>query len=313
MRAEFNAIILSEGHTATTDYYLVPHLESLGYSISFYDSRTHPPAISNLSTFQLIVISRYISRQWLRLLKNLPQPNVKIIYFMDDDLFDIRALQGLPKRYQWKIFTKALIHRSCLQQLCDEFWVSTPYLAQKYAQLRPILLKPVALFTTLASKEAVRVCYHGTSSHQAEIEWLFSVIAGVQTRSDNIHFELFGSQAVAKAVNKLPRVSVLHQMNWSNYLSFTSTQKRDIALAPLLEGAFNAARGPTKFYDYARMDAVGLYSDISPYRDFIRNGVDGFLLSNEPSVWIEKLLELANDKPQRDVMSEQIRQRLFQR
>jgi hypothetical protein len=99
-------------------------------------------------------------------------------------------------------------------------------------------------------------------------------------------------------------------MNWSNYLSFTATQTRDIALAPLLEGAFNAARGPTKFYDYARMDAVGLYSDISPYRGFIRDGIDGFLLNNEPALWTEKLLVLAHDEQQRKLMSEQIKQRL---
>lgn len=310
----YNAIILSEGHTATTDYYLVPHLESLGYSISFCDSRFQPPEIANFSNCQMIIISRYISSEWLLFLKKIQSSNLKIVYFMDDDLFDLRALQGLPKRYQWKILTKALRHRSQLQKLCDEFWVSTLYLAEKYAQLQPILLNPVVLLpSSLPRKKPVYVCYHGTSSHQGEIEWLLSVITTVQLHSEHIHFELFGSQKVAKAVSKIPRVSVLHQMSWSNYLSFTSTQKRDIALAPLLKGAFNAARGPTKFYDYARMGAVGLYSDVLPYEGFIRDGVDGFLLSNQPSLWIEKLLELADDEFQRKTLSAQIEQRLLQK
>lgn len=312
MRIAAKAVVLSEGQTATTDYFILPFLEKLGYEIAVLDSRTVSETFS-LEGCQLVVISRYLSSQQLAWLERHRQNDVKIVYFMDDDLFDFQALQGLPWRYQWKIFTKALKHRSQIQQLCDEIWVSTPYLAEKYSRLQPVLLNPVASFTSLTGQKAVHVCYHGTASHQNEIDWLLPIIAAVQSRSDNVYFELFGSRAVAKAVNKLPRVSVLHPMSWPNYQAFTLTQKKDIALAPLLSSVFNAARGPTKFYDYARMGAVGLYSDVPPYQGFIRNSVDGFLLDNDPLVWIEKLLQLAEDKQQREAMSWEIRRRLSQK
>lgn len=310
MKITAKAVVLSEGYTATTDYFILPFLAKLGYETSLLDSRALPEAF-NLIAYQLIVISRYLSGQQLAWLEKYRQSDIKIVYFMDDDLFDFQSLQGLPWRYQWKIFTKALKHRSRLQQLCDEIWLSTPYLAEKYARLHPVLLNPAATLKTLESKKPVQVCYHGTASHQGEIDWLLPVIAAVQSRSDNVHFDLFGSHAVAKAVNKLPRVSVLHQMTWPNYLAFTSTQKRDIALAPLLGSAFNAARGPTKFYDYARMGAIGLYSDVSPYQEFIRDDVDGFLLDNEPLLWVEKILQLADNKLRRETMLAQIKQRLL--
>lgn len=312
MKRAVKAVVLSEGQTATTDYFILPYLESLGYEIAVLDSRTLSGAFS-LDGCQLVVISRYLSSHQLAWLEKHRQSEIKIVYFMDDDLFDFQALQGLPWRYQWKIFSKALKHRSRLQQLCNEIWVSTPYLAEKYTRLHPLLLNPVASFTSLTGQKAVHVCYHGTASHQGEIEWLLPIITAVQSRSENVHFELFGSHAVAKAVNKLPRVSVLHQLSWPNYQAFTLTQKRDIGLAPLLGSAFNAARGPTKFYDYARMGAVGLYSDVPPYQGFIRNSIDGFLLDNDPLVWIEKLLQLAEDKQQIEAMSLQIRQRLLQK
>lgn len=307
MSAPLQALILSEGYTASTDYFIRPHLQQLGYAVSLLDSR--PPNFNaNPNPCALFVISRYISTAQLAWLeKHRP---AKVVYFMDDDLFDIQALQGLPWRYQWKIFTLVLKHRSRLLVLCDEIWVSTPYLAAKYAHLQPLLLNPVMRITSASPSNKVQVCYHGTASHSQEIAWLIPIVASVQAQTDNIHFEFFGTPSVTKAFKQIPRVSVLHPMNWPNYLAFTSLQKRDIALAPLLDNAFNAARGATKFYDYARMEAVGLYSNVPPYQGFIHDGRDGFLLDNHPDLWIEKILQLTNDVSKRQAMQEQIKHRL---
>ncbi|MGK3539499.1 hypothetical protein ACSLOP_30130, partial [Escherichia coli] len=41
------------------------------------------------------------------------------------------------------------------------------------------------------------------------------------------------------------------------------SQQADIGLAPLLMSKFNAARGGVKFYDFVRMGAAGIYSNVS--------------------------------------------------
>jgi hypothetical protein len=302
------ALFLSEGHTATTDYFIVPYLESRGYEVSLLDSRFFSTYFDS-KHYQLFVISRYLTDKQLSFLEKNTPSQLKIVYFMDDDLFDFHVLRGLPWLYQWKIFTKAIRHRMRLQKLCDEIWVSTPYLAEKYAHLQPKLLSPMLSGKTRENKAAVQVCYHGTASHQQEIDWLLPIISAVQSRTENIHFELFGSRKVAKTFRQLPRVSVLHQMSWTHYLAFTSMQKRDIALAPLLNNRFNAARGATKFYDYARMNAVGIYSNVQPYQGFIQDDVDGFLLDNQPEKWIEKIVDLANDVQKRQQMIQAIQNR----
>jgi hypothetical protein len=304
------AAILSDGETATTDYFLIPHLESLGYQITWLDCRMEslPPSF-DLAGCRMLVISRYLSGNWQKILGLLRQQKLTLVYFMDDDLFDIHALRDLPIRYQWKIATQALRHRSKLMRMCDEFWVSTLHLAEKYAQLDPILLNPAPSQKTMTAKDGIHVCYHGTASHQREIEWLVAVIKEVQSRSNLIHFELFGTPDIKMMVDGLSRVSVLHPMTWPNYLAFTSAHKIDIALAPLLPGTFNAARGTTKFYDYARMGAVGLYSHDSPYRKFISDGVDGLLLENDPAMWADSILKLAQDGTRRLSMAEAVKKR----
>jgi hypothetical protein len=305
------AVILSGGATATTDYFLVPHLENLGYEVTLFDYRAEPfESAFDVGGCRMVVISRYVSGCWFGVLERLHRQGARLVYFMDDDLFDIRALRGLPLRYQWKIVTQAWIFRSRLMRMCDEFWVSTDYLAEKYARLKPVQIDPLPSHKTIEGEAGIHVCYHGTASHRQEIEWLVPVIEAVQACGDNIHFELFGTHEASKQLGKLPRVSVLHPMTWPNYLAFTSAQQRDIALAPLLPGQFNAARGPTKFYDYTRMGAVGLFSNVNPYGEFVRNGVDGLLLDNDPAVWTETILMLAQNEPKRESMAEAARQRL---
>lgn len=306
------AVILSGGETPTTDYFLKPYLAQLGFEVSLLDGSCEPmESAFDAQRCRLVVISRYVSGCWLAALERLRLQGAKLVYFMDDDLFDLAALQGLPWRYRWKIFSQAWVHRNRLLRLCNEFWVSMPYLAEKYARFKPVLLGPLPSALMIAQKPCVRVCYHGTASHPREIEWLLPVIDQVQTRTGAIHFEMFGGRDVAKRFGGLPRVSVLHPMVWQNYLAYTAGHRCDIALAPLLPGKFNAARGPTKFYDYARMGAAGLYSDVAPYRGFVRDGVDGLLLDNDPELWIEAILALAEDVEKRAALAAAARQRLL--
>ena len=306
------ALILSCGETATTDYIILPHLESQGYQVTLLNCSAEPfESAFDVNSCRLVVISRYWPGCWLEVLERLRRQGTKLVYFMDDDLFDIRALRGLPLRYQWKIVTQSLMHRPGLLRMCDEFWVSTAHLAEKYSKFDPVLLGPMPAQKTMAEKDGIHVCYHGTASHRREIEWIAPIIEAVQAGTDKVHFELFGTREVNRRFCKLPRVSVLHPMSWPNYLAFTTTQKRDIALSPLLGGAFNAARGPTKFFDYTRMGAVGLYSDVSPYRGLVRDGVDGVLLDNDPAVWVETILTLAQDERKRASIAAAARQRVL--
>ena len=78
---------------------------------------------------------------------------------------------------------------------------------------------------------------------------------------------------------------------------------RQVGPSPLLPTPFNATRGPVKFCDFARMGAVGVYGDVVPFAGFVRDGVDGLLLPNEPARWIEALVALVNDAPRRSAIA----------
>lgn len=243
---------------------------------------------------------------------------------MDDDLLDWKALLDIPLPYAFRLWYKATSRRKWILSSCSELWVSTPYLANKYAAWNPRLLRPVAsgpllerswvpssnlpsssslvlsdsasaaTYSLDSDMQSVRICYHGTWSHRDDMKWLAPVIAEVQRRCPNTLFEVIGGDRVARIFKGIPRVLVLPTMAWPDYLKHTQTIRQDIGLAPLRDTLFNRGRGPIKFFDYARAGAVGVYSAGPAFSDFVSNGVDGFVLENDPTLWVERIVELVN-------------------
>ena len=93
-------------------------------------------------------------------------------------------------------------------------------------------------------------------------------------------------------------------MPWPQYLEHTSSIHQDIGLAPLMDTLFNRGRGPIKFFDYARAGAVGIYSKGPAFGDFVTDGVDGFLLDNDPQLWVNTIIELVNNPQLRQTMAD---------
>jgi len=290
--AALRCVVLEEARSASGDYLLTPWLARLGLPVVRPDIR-RAPGLDELRRGDLVVISRYVPALWRRPLQKRLAELAGLVYFMDDDLLDSSAHTGLAPAYAKKLGTLAGSRRRWLEAHADAFWVATPALAAKYAALAPQIVPLAPPAALLAPRSALRIVYHGTASHAAEIEWLHGVVAGVQARSPHTEFELFGEHPVHRLYRDLPRVAVLHPMRWENYLAYTASHAAAIGLAPLLPHPFNAARGAVKFYDYARMGAVGVYTDVEPYRGFVQDGVDGLLLPNDPRRWIDALVALA--------------------
>ncbi|MFC0253167.1 hypothetical protein ACFFJK_14800 [Massilia consociata] len=302
--------LLSSSDTASITYLLRPYLSKLGQRGVIIDTETGVAEDGLPATYNCVVIVRYLPSEWVQPLQEFRASGGRVIYFMDDDLMDPLALKNLPASYEKKIRKFAVHQRTKLESICDEFWVSTQYLAEKYYKWRPTLLLPGASIGDIAVEgNMCSICYHGTASHKAELEWLVSIFSSVQRGNDETRVEVFGDHQVNRMYRQIPRVAVLHPMSWPSYLAYTSAIKHDIGLAPLLPDPFNAARGPTKFFDFARMGAVGIYSNVAPYRDFIQDGVDGILLPNEPELWVETILDLSLDTQRRQRMRAAARER----
>ncbi len=287
--------------------------------------------------FDKIICSRYLTKI------NLTSEYKPFIYFMDDDLLDWRSLFSIPLPFAFRLWRKVTSRRKWTLYSCSELWVSTPYLAKKYAAWSPRLIRPVASGPLLernwlsskdfeigpsfqrhslqssplkpsprsligptqsCSSGVVRICYHGTWSHRDDMKWFAPIICQIQRLCPEVHFEVIGDARVARIFKKVPRITVLDTMPWPDYLSYTQDNRFDIGVAPLLDTLFNRGRGPIKFFDYARCGAIGVYSSGPAFESFVADGVDGFVLKNDQQLWVDTLVKLVRSPELRATMYE---------
>jgi len=291
--------LVEERPNSSTDYFVRPVLQAGGRPIICHGFRSSLPD-PNALTGAGVVLVRYVPTAWARFIERHRSQLAELIFFMDDDLFDLTATRGTSWRYRLKLARLATWRRDWLRAQGAGLWVSTPYLRDKYAEWSPRLIRPAPL---LASDESVRVFYHGSASHEAEIRWLYPVIEAALQAEPRLTFEIIGAARVNRLYRRLPRTTVVHPMSWPAYQSFITMPGRQIGLAPLLDSPFNRARSCTKFFDITRAGAVGIYAPGPVCAGMVEHGVNGWVVPLKPDDWTQAIIELARDPERHRTLS----------
>lgn len=279
--------IVEEGPNPSTDYFVLPAVKETVLRCTWHDL----PSPSDLDGSTVIFV-RYIPLNWRKLITATRSSLNKLIYFMDDDLFDTKVSAGQSWRYRYKLAHLAAWQQNWLKSMQAEYWVSTNWLQQKYKQLTPklILPRPISIKTN-----SCKVFYHGSASHKDEIEWLHPIIQTVLKKNQNISFEIIGNDEINRMYRNLPRVNIVHPMKWPSYQAFINMPGRHIGLAPLLDNPFNLSRSYTKFFDITQAGAAGIYAQSGAWNTILTDQEHGFLIEMNPASWVRAILQLSNN------------------
>ncbi|WP_179951268.1 glycosyltransferase family 1 protein [Billgrantia lactosivorans] len=291
-------VIVQERPNPSKDFFVDPLLH--GCTAEVVVRGFDEPLPGELLKGALVILVRYVPPAWKKLLEAHRHTLEGLVLFMDDDLLDLAASQGLPWRYRWKLARLAGLQRNWLRGQRVALWVSTPFLARKYAEWRPGLLQPAAW---APPTRPVSLFYHGSASHGDEIRWLREPVAEALRIEPRLSFEIIGDQRVQRLYAGVPRVTVVRPMAWHAYQHFLLQPGRDIGLAPLVDNRFNQARSYTKFFDISRAGAVGLYPRGSIFEEVVQDGINGRLLPMEPQAWCRAILELTGNCRERTRLS----------
>ncbi len=298
---EESFVLLQEKPNPSTEYYVEPLLSSNQSSYQVFNLYDSPSKVKlDVGDRLSIIIIRYLNPEWKQWIHMNNNKLHRVIYFMDDDLFDLRPYTRLSLFYLLKWYRFAYRFKSWIKKRA-ELWVSTGFLADKYSAYSPKLLQPKLIEQSYS--QPITVFYHGSPVHIEEYRWLYPVMREVLQQNANICLEIFGSAEIKKMYSSLPRVNVIHSMDWPSYKCFLNRSSRDIGLAPLLALPSNSARASTRFFDITQSSSVGIYSDHPAYRSIVRHDVNGLILPMDKALWVQGILELASD--------ESYRQRLF--
>jgi hypothetical protein len=286
-------LVLEASPNPTSNIYLRPRLP-VGRT-RFVDLASRPQeAVGTLEKGTFVILCRYVNSKWMRFLEQSRDNLAGVALFLDDDIAACIADTDLPVRYRVRLWRQFGRWTGPLSRILTELWVSTELLADRYRACNPKVLGPlyIRMPPGAGDRPPFIVFYHGSGVHLPEIRWLATVMEAVMRDHANVFFQLFGNRQVRNVVDHLPRTTVLHPVRWPDFLALGTSSRLDLGLAPLLSSEVNAARAPVKFFDITRCGAPGIYSEAEPYSRFVRHGVDGLLLPNLRSAWVDAIVDL---------------------
>lgn len=296
-------LVLEAGPNPSTDYYLRARLRHAAAPVR-YASLDDAPRAEDLDDGTFVAVVRYLNPRWALALARARARLAGFAYFMDDDLWDPRAASELPLGYRFRIATRATAFAPFVRGSASRVWLSSPALLAKYSLRNAEVLPPRPLGEPPRAIEpvgdVVRIAYHGTRSHLAEMRWLAPVLGRALARAPNLAFDAIGGPEVERVFARLPRTRVVPPMSWPAYRAYASRAEAHVALAPLVRSAFNDSRTFTKVFDHARLGAVGVYSSPGPYDTAVEHDRTGLLLPLHPEVWVDALVALALDRSRLD-------------
>ena len=259
----------------------------------------------NLNNFNTIVLVRYIPLSFLIDLIFFKKNSKIIILLLDDNLLDLNIFSELPLSYKLKIFFNIYCYKFFFNLFINEIWVTNKRLGAKVKQkitTSKIDIKLLSLSHSISFelKKIYTIAYLGTSSHTKEFIFLKKVFEKLQQKRQDCLIEIYVNKKWRNYFRSIPRVKMAYPMDWETFFMDTTIGKVDIVLNPIIDSSFNNFRSPTKFFDTTRLQAVGIYSNVKPFADFIKNNHDGILLDDNIDNWIEKIFFLLDNPDVRE-------------
>lgn len=148
------------------------------------------------------------------------------------------------------------------------------------------------------TNDKVRILWSGSSSHLPDLELIRNPLKRlVDELGDKVELHFQGPLEFKQVFPELPIVE--HgSVEFGDYLNKIQEINPDIALAPLKENAFNAAKSNLKYSQMTLMEAAVVASSFGPYSN-IDHKYDGMLAKNEKG-WFNSIRELVEDKELRE-------------
>lgn len=272
-------------------------LKANGWDVR-YGAGTPPP---EAETAQIMVGQRLDRPDVLGLWRRMSIRH-KLVYELDDDIFHIDAVNWLAYRvYHQADIQDAVGHCAEVASLVT---VSTEPLAEVMRQFSdnvvvlPNFIPERMLSMTRPKPEKFTVGWSGGASHSTDIRVCAPAVrAFLDWDAPKAQLHVQGSDFRGTFGHLNARFT-----DWvANSGDFYQTLDFDVGLAPLADSEFNRSKSYIKALEYNALGIPVIASDLEPYRDYVIDGVNGFLVRKEKE-WRDRLRLLANDEDLREQM-----------
>ena len=268
--------------------------------------------LKELRDYPVVVVQRQVTPQNYKALKMLKDNGKKIIYDLDDDVYNLPVSNPAQKLFQ--MMEKGF--GECMKWV-DVITVSTQTLKSvlraKLGHLRQeILVTPNAIDFDMfrpsyLDKDDGRIIlgWAGSNTHDGDMGDICEVLPELLKKYPNLYIEFVGGLP-PKNMRAMERVSHRQWVPVGEFANRFSSWAWDISMAPLDDNRFNRSKSCIKLLEAAAVKIPCLVSNVRPYSDFCALGGKEleWLVCNMKSEWRSKLEMLIEDVDRRKSMAD---------
>lgn len=288
-----------------------------GHEVTFaaagdYGGTVPSVTLKDLQGHDVIVAQRWNKHAGLSVWRQARTPYSRLVYDLDDDIFAIT-----PENWAaYNLYSRADIRDATIHaaETADLVTVSTEPLAQVMREFSgnvtvlPNHVPGWVLDLPRRQRDRPAIGWQGGASHGLDIGVTAEPARRFLERFPGWDLQLNGTdyrptfRADPARMIYVPWIQVNRdQENYYRSIDF------DIGLAPIVPTAFSRSKSRLKALEYNARGIPVLATDCEPYRGYVRDGVNGFLIRYEHE-WLKRMSELAADDGLREQMSAQSRQ-----
>jgi len=212
----------------------------------------------------------------------------RVVIEIDDAVWDLDRRHNHAARY-WTREACALLALAIRR--ADAVTVSTEPLAltvgkwNRHVHVIPNAIDTADFAPRTAEDGLLRVGWLGTATHMADLRIALPALQDVATipgvRLVFAGFDPFhpGGDPYRSELRALPSGLLYEYIGWATDMRqhYRNVARLDVAIAPLVETAFNRAKSSVKFLEYSALGIPCVASRVRPYEDVVTHGVNGFL------------------------------------
>ena len=274
-----------------------------------------------LSKYDVIVVQRVFDYEQYYVLSTLKAAGKKIIYEVDDDVFNVENHNPSAKIYNR--FDAQLCMRHCLA-LADKVIVTSERLAnaldiREKAIIYPNSLDWDKLFYISKKDEREgrkRIFWAGSNTHDEDFKVVMPALTRIFQEREDVELYIVGSippivkYTLADYMDRVIFVPGMHTEAYFQYLRFHLDA--DIGIVPLQNTVFNHSKSICKGLEYtlARLPIVA--SGHPPYSDVFEHGKDALLCSNDEE-WYNSIKSLLENSKMREQLVTEARKKAVEK
>jgi len=239
----------------------------------------------------VVIMVRNSSSQAEVLAGFFKKANKYLVYVLDDDLLNVPL--GLSSSWYFQLEeVKRSIKK--IMSLSDCLLSPSQRILDKYGDKfnRIGLIEEPSLPYECSMKEKsqkVKIGFAGSIDRCKDIDILLTDVIEtiLEKYKERVSFEFFGAKP--KLIETKGLTYYPYEDTYEEYKKKMWELNWHIGLAPMPDSDFHQYKHYNKYIEYSSLEIIGIYSNVYPYTEVIKDGLNGFLCDNNKAAWVKTI------------------------